>query len=123
MLPMTEARLRQAAPAILFALAAFASGPALAQDEGSVDDVMMSVVGQENANEQAFAEEIGLPDPNNEGAGPSESARENAAFGIDMADEARRLREGSGNRSEAARQLGRDTNEVGRNNGPAGPAD
>lgn len=116
MFNIMDRRSRQAAPVVLFALATFASAPSLAQDEGGVDDVMMSVVGEENANEQAFAEEIGLPEPDNQGGAPPDPAHENAAPRMDMANEARQLREGSGDRSEAARDLGRDTGEIRRGN-------
>lgn len=118
-------RSRQAAPVALFALAAFASAPSLAQDEAGVDDVMMSVVGEENANEQAFAEEIGLPEPDNGGGALPDEAHDDAqfgGFGLDTANDARELRRLSGERSGAARELGRDTDEVGRGNG-GGPSE
>lgn len=122
MMTVLISTVRRASLAALFALAAFASAPALAQDGSAIDDVMMSVVGEENANEQAFAEEIGLPDPEN-GRGPPDSAHDKAAFGLDNANEARKLRDETGDRSDAARNLGRDASEVRRGAGAQGPPD
>lgn len=78
--------------------------PAWAED-GALDDVTMEVVEDPEADEREYVDEIELP------AAPE--ARENAAFGIDTANEARdRAREdgrafGESTANEA-RELGRD---------------
>lgn len=87
---------------LLFLLA----GPAWAQD----DDMTMEVVEDPAADENEYVDEIALPSE----ADPE--AHENAAFGIDTANKARKLTddiEGEGRDfgqavSERAKELGRD---------------
>lgn len=105
-------------PATLFALALLGAGPALAQqtpevaqEQGDVDEVMMSVVGQENADEQAFAEDVAVPrsegDVEDGGFG---QAKEEAAgpgqLGLGVAEEARDLEGLSAEDEEFQRELG-----------------
>lgn len=108
-----DSRIRNAAAMALFALAASAGAPALAQDEGSVDDVMMSVIGEEDASEQAFAEEIRLPGSGDGDEEPPDTARDAAEGGRDASSAARELRQETGERSESARDLGADAAERG----------
>lgn len=109
---------RQAAAASLLALALLASAPAPAQDEAGVDDVMMSVIEEDEANEEAFAEEIRLPGTGDDSEGQSEEARDAGDLGRDTADDARELRDGSGAPAESARDLGGDTRERGQEDRP-----
>lgn len=82
------------------------AGPAWAQD----GDMTLEVVDNPDADESEYVETITLPDE----AAPE--AHENAAFGIDTANKARKLTddiEGEGREfgqevSERAKQLGRD---------------
>lgn len=109
---------RHAAAASLLALTLLASAPAPAQDETGVDDVMMSVIEEDEANEEAFAEEIRLPGTGDGAEGRPEEARDTGNPGRDTADEARELRDGSGAATESARDLGSDARERGQEGRP-----
>lgn len=106
-------KMHYAVPMALMALGMLAATPALAQgDEGDVGEVMMQVAPDVEDGEVEFTEEnrIELPP-----AVPEESAaHENAAFGLETANEARQLRELEDPEaiSEAARELGRDADEI-----------
>lgn len=102
-------RFRQAAAASLLALALLASAPAPAQDESGVDDVMMSVIEEDEANEETFAEEIRLPGTGDDGR--PEEARDAGDLGRESIDDARELRDGSGAPAESVRDLGGDARE------------
>lgn len=104
-------RFRHAAAASLLALALLASAPAPAQDETGVDDVMMSVIEEDEANEEAFAEEIRLPGTGDDAEGQPEEGRDAGDLGRDTIDDARELRDGSTAPTESARDLGGDARE------------
>lgn len=80
--------------------------PVWAQEEDG-DDVTMEVVSDADADEAEFVDEIELPEE------ASDTARENAAFGIDTANEARTKARDDGrafgeSTSREAREQGRD---------------
>lgn len=70
--------------------------PVWAQEE-EVDDVTMEVVSDADADEAEYVEDIELPEA------ASDTARDNAAFGIDTANDARK------NASEDGRAFGERT--------------
>lgn len=102
---------QHAVTATLLALAVIATTPAAAQEAAGVDDVMMSVIDEGDANEETFAEEIRLPGSDDGGEGPPEDAR-------GAADDARELRNDTGERTESARDLGTDAAGRGQQDGP-----
>lgn len=80
--------------------------PVWAQEEGG-DDVTMEVVSDADADEAEFVDEIELPEE------ASDTARDNAAFGINTANEARTEASEDGrafgeSTSREAREQGRD---------------
>jgi|GEM_PF-6080688 hypothetical protein len=80
--------------------------PVWAQEE-EVDDFTMEVVSDADADEAEYVEEIELPEA------ASDTARDNAAFGIDTANEARKNASEDGRAfgertASEARQRGRD---------------
>lgn len=98
-----------------------------AQDDGDLNDVRMEVVGEPDAGEREFVEEIRLP----ETAAPE--ARDNAAFGLDTANEARQraadeaaeFGRSVAREAREARESGRDADNArraieGANEGPPG---
>lgn len=90
-------------------------------DEEKVDDVTMEVVSDADADEAEFVDEIELPED------ASDTARTNAAFGIDTANEARtRAREDGRafgqSTAEQAREQGRDASDAARARDGAGEA-
>lgn len=97
---------------LLFLLA----GPAWAQD----DDMTMEVVEDADADENEYVEEIVLP------AEAADEAHENAAFGIETANEARK-RAGEDGRAfgqetaSEARELGRDAGNAAKSGAGSGP--
>ncbi|MDZ7828727.1 MAG: hypothetical protein U5K33_04315 [Halofilum sp. (in: g-proteobacteria)] len=94
------------------------AAPAWADDE-TLEDVTMEVVEDPDADEAEYVDEIELP------AAAAPEARDNAAFGIDTAKEARdRAREdgqafGQSTASEA-RELGRDAGNAAKSGDGAG---
>lgn len=109
-------KMHYAVPMALMALGMLAATPALAQgSEGDVGEVMMQVAPDVEDGEVEFTEEnrIELPPAVPEESAARENA-ENAAFGLETANEARQLRELEDPEaiSEAARELGRDADEI-----------
>lgn len=83
------------------------AAPAWAQDDAPLDDVTMEVVDDPQADEREYVDEIRLPTE------ASPEARENAAFGVDTANEARERARDEGqafgqSTAQEARKLGRD---------------
>lgn len=81
--------------------------PAWAQDDAPLDDVTMEVVDDPQADERDYVDEIRLPTE----AAPA--ARNNAAYGLDTANEARERAREEGEAfgqsgAQEARELGRD---------------
>ncbi len=78
-------------------------------DEEEGNDIRMEVVNDPDSDEAGFVDEIELPE------GASDTARDNAAFGIDTANEAR-TKAGEDGRAfgqstaQEAREQGRDAN-------------
>lgn len=85
--------------------------PVWADEEEGDDDVTMEVVSDADADEDPFVNEIELPEE------ASDTARTNAAFGIDTANEARTKasedgREFGESTAGEAREQGRDANDA-----------
>lgn len=81
--------------------------PAWAQDEDNgeevLDDVTMEVTSNPDADEEEYVDEIALPESATDA---TDEAEENAAFGIETANQAREL---GADTTDEARDFGEDT--------------